>query len=153
MPRPAPFRFATIFWAGLIAGSLDIAEALVFYGLRGVPPVRLLQNIASGLTGRRAFQGGLPTAALGLLLHFVIAYSATTIYYLLSRRFAFLTRHFVIGGLLYGLGVYLFMNHVVLPIAFPARAHLSGIALVNGVLAVMVFIGLTIALIVRRHSR
>jgi hypothetical protein len=146
-----PFRPATIFWAGLIAGSLDITDALVFYGLRGVSPVRLLQNIASGVLGRGALDGGLPTAALGLLLHFTIAYSATTVYYLLSRRFGLLTRHFVVCGLLYGLGVYLFMNHVVLPLAFPNRAPLSGIALVNGVLAVMLFIGLTISTIVARR--
>src|ERR1019366_10765443 len=146
MPNPTPFRFAALFWAGLIAGSLDITDALVFYGLRGVPPVRLLQNIASGLLGRDAFQGGLGTAALGLLLHFAIACSAATFYYLLSRSFGLLNRYFVVCGLVYGLGVYLFMNHIVLPLAFVNRAPLSGVALVNGVLAVMLFIGLTISM-------
>ncbi|MGA2194134.1 MAG: hypothetical protein ABSH40_02610 [Bryobacteraceae bacterium] len=153
MSNPPPFRFAAILWAGLIAGTLDISDALVFYGLRGVPPVRLLQNIASGLIGRGAFQGGAGTAALGLLLHFVIAYSAATVYYLLGRSFGLLTRHFVICGLLYGLGVYLFMNHVVLPLVFVNRSPLSGIALVNGVLAVMLLIGLTISIVVNRYSR
>ena len=148
-----PFRFAAILWAGLIAGTLDITDALVFYGLRGVPPVRLLQNIASGLLGRGAFQGGVGTAALGLLLHFVIAYSAATVYYLLSRSFGLLTRHFIVCGLLYGLGVYLFMNHIVLPLAFVNRAPLSGIALVNGVLAVMLLVGLTVSMVVNRFSR
>ena len=153
MSNPTPFRFAAILWAGLIAGTLDITDALVFYGLRGVPPVRLLQNIASGLLGRGAFQGGLGTAVLGLLLHFVIAYSAATVYYLLSRSLGFMSRHVVVCGLIYGLGVYLFMNYIVLPLAFPGRAPLAGIALVNGVLAVMLFIGLTIAIIVNRYSR
>ena len=64
MPNTTPFRIRAILWAGLIAGTLDITDALVFYGLRGVPPVRLLQNIASGLLGRDAFQGGVGTAAL-----------------------------------------------------------------------------------------
>jgi uncharacterized membrane protein YagU involved in acid resistance len=153
MSNPPSFRFAVLFWAGLIAGTLDITDALVFYGLRGVPPVRLLQNISSGLIGRDAFQGGLGTAALGLLLHFVIAYSAAAVYYLLSRRFGLLTRHFIVCGLLYGLGVYLFMNHIVLPLAMPNRAPLSGVALVNGVLAVMLFIGLTISMVVARYSQ
>jgi uncharacterized membrane protein YagU involved in acid resistance len=153
MSNPPPFRFAAILWAGLIAGTLDITDALVFYGLRGVPPVRLLQNIASGLIGRGAFQGGLSTAALGLLLHFAIAYSAASVYYLLSRSFGLLNRRLVVCGLLYGLGAYLFMNHVVLPLTFPNRAPLSGIALVNGVLAVMLFIGLTISIVVNRCSR
>ena len=64
MSNTPPFRFTAILWAGLIAGTLDITDALVFYGLRGVPPVRLPQNIASGLLGRDAFQGGVGTAAL-----------------------------------------------------------------------------------------
>ena len=153
MPNTTPFRIRAILWAGLIAGTLDITDALVFYGLRGVPPVRLLQNIASGLLGRSAFQGGLGTAALGLLLHFAIAYSAATVYYLLSRGFGLLNRHFVVYGLVYGLGVYLFMNHIVLPLVFVNRSPLSGLALVNGVLAVMLCIGLTISVIVARSSR
>jgi hypothetical protein len=127
-PSP-PFRFAAVFWAGLIAGTLDITDALVFYGLRGVRPVLLLQNIASGLLRASAFRGGLATAALGLLLHFVIC------------------------GLLYGLGVYLFMNLVVLPLTFPNRHPLAGIALVNGVLAVMLCIGLAVSIVVARYSR
>ena len=151
-PRP-PFRFAAILWAGLVAGALDITDALVFYGLQGVRPVLLLQNIASGLLRARAFRGGLATAAIGLLLHFAIAYSSVTVYYLLSRAFAFLNRHYVICGLLYGLGVYLFMNLVVLPLTFPNRHALAGIALVNGVLALMLFIGLTTSTIVKRYSR
>jgi uncharacterized membrane protein YagU involved in acid resistance len=153
MSNPTPFRFTTILWAGFLAGTLDIADAVIFYGLRGAPPVLLLQNIASGLLGRDAFQGGLGTAALGLLLHFAIACSAATFYYLLSRSFGLLNRYFVVCGLVYGLGVYLFMNHIVLPLVFVNRSPLSGLALVNGVLAVMLCIGLTISVIVARSSR
>ena len=43
---------------GLIAGVLDITDAFVFHGLRGVAPVRILQAIASGLLGRDAFGAG-----------------------------------------------------------------------------------------------
>ena len=45
------------------------------------------------------------------------------------------------------------MNHIVLPLAFVNRSPLSGIALVNGVLAVMLFIGLTISMVVARYSQ
>jgi hypothetical protein len=33
----------------LVAGSLDLADALLVHGVRGVPPVRVLQSIAVGL--------------------------------------------------------------------------------------------------------
>jgi hypothetical protein len=37
--------------------------------------MRLLQGIAAGVLGSRSFQGGLPTALLGLFCHFFIAFS------------------------------------------------------------------------------
>ena len=70
----------------LLIGTLDIADALIFYAIRGVPPIRILQGIASGLLGRTAaFSGGARTALLGLALHFFIAASVATIYILVSR--------------------------------------------------------------------
>ena len=59
----------------IIVGLLDIAEVIVFYTFRGVKPIRILQSVAAGVTGRdRAFSGGTETAALGLFLHFCIAF-------------------------------------------------------------------------------
>src|SRR5450432_2197772 len=87
---------------GAIAGTLDITYAIGFSALRGVPPIRILQSVASGLLGAPAFNGGLPTAALGLALHFFIALSAAAIFYLASRKIPALIRHPVIGGLFYG---------------------------------------------------
>ncbi|MCU1262873.1 MAG: hypothetical protein JWO80_5758, partial [Bryobacterales bacterium] len=57
--------WAPILWGGLIAGILDITDALVFFGLRGAKPIRILQSIAAGLLGPKAFKGGVGTAALG----------------------------------------------------------------------------------------
>ena len=54
----------------LVVGALDLIDAIVFFGLRGVRPIRTFQSIAAGLLGRAAFQGGLATALLGAFLHF-----------------------------------------------------------------------------------
>ena len=89
-------------WGGLIAGILDITTAFI----RWRPPVRLLQGIASGLLGPRAFQGGWGTAVLGLALHFFIAFSAAAIYYAASRKLAFLRQRAVVWGLFYGIHVH-----------------------------------------------
>jgi uncharacterized membrane protein YagU involved in acid resistance len=108
---------------GLVAGFLDIAAAfLVYSGLRGAPPLRILQAIASGLLGAAAFEGGLPTALLGLFLHFVIATGWTALYFILSRKIAGLARKPVVSGAVYGIAVYFLMNLVVLPLsAVPPR--------------------------------
>ncbi len=75
-----PNAMLAVLWAGFACGVLDITAAFVVYGFFGAKPVPLLQGIASGLLGPRAFQGGLATALLGLLCHFVIAFGAAAVY-------------------------------------------------------------------------
>lgn len=87
-----------IVWGGLTVGVLDIVEPIVFYGLRGVAPIRILQSIASGLLGPSAYQGGVPTAALGLVLHFFIAFVAAAVYFGASLRLPALVRRPLVWG-------------------------------------------------------
>ncbi len=56
--------FALILKVGLIAGTLDISDALVFSHFRGVAPDRVFQYIASGLIGMRAFSLGISSVIL-----------------------------------------------------------------------------------------
>src|SRR5260370_20316671 len=83
--------------AGLVAGVLDITAAIVVYA-HVTHVVPLLQGIASGILGRDAFTGGLATAALGLLCHFLIAAGAAPVYYLASRRPPLPLPHALISG-------------------------------------------------------
>jgi len=47
-----------ILWGGLIAGTMDITAAILTYKIRNnVPPVRILQSVASGLLARMPSQG------------------------------------------------------------------------------------------------
>ena len=138
-----------IFWGGLTAGILDIGDALIFFGARGVHPIRLLQSIAAGLMGPRAFQGGWATALAGLGLHFLIAFCAAAVFCAASRA-SILCRHPVPSGLLYGALIYLVMNFVVLPLAGLGWPKPSVPVLLNGVLAVMFLVGLPIAVITCR---
>jgi hypothetical protein len=114
--------FDTIVLGGLAAGILDILDAFAMSLMSGGTPVRVLHAIASGVLGRDAYQGGTPAAALGLMLHFVIAIGAATTFFLLSRKLPVLLRRPVASGLLFGLSVWAFMYHVVLPITF-GRAY------------------------------
>lgn len=154
--RRNPDALRAIGWGGLIGGILDICDALIFYGLRGVPPERLLQGIARGLLGVRAMQGGWATAMLGLALHFLIAFTAAAVYYTASRRLRMLRERPAWSGLLYGIAVFLFMNMVVVPLSAihrsPVAMLASNIASANTVLALMLFIGLPIAFAVNRYA-
>jgi len=139
----------------LIAGTLDISDALIFYGLRGVPPLGLLRFIAGCLVGVSALHGGVPMAALGLAIHYTITLFWSALFLIAATRIRFLTRHAIASGLLYGVLIYLVMNFVVLPLTrLPPRTHhLAPAVLINGVLALMLFMGLPIALITRRFIR
>lgn len=138
--------------AGLIAGTLDISSAFIFWGRRGIGPIRGLQIIATGLVGPASYEGGLASAGLGLAVHFLIAFTAAALFYAASRRLRFLTQHGVSSGLAYGVAIYIFMNCVVLPLAaFKPKYTVSSVA--TGVLIIMFLVGLPIALIVRRFSR
>lgn len=146
-----PYRI--ILLAGLIAGVLDIMAAVVTTLLRGRPPVRMLQSIASGVLGLNSYNGGLKTAALGLGLHFMIATGWAAIFFLASRKLTFLVQQPIVSGLLYGIAVYCLMNLVVLPLsAFPHKMAFPLSGVIIGVTILMLFVGLPIALIVRRYS-
>lgn len=139
----------------LIAGTLDIADAFIFYGLRGVPAAGLLRFIAGCLLGVSALHEGLAMAALGLAIHYAITLFWSAVFLFAATRLAFLTRHAVVSGLLYGVLIYVVMNFVVLPLTrLPPRSHhLPSAVLLNGVLALMFFMGLPIALIARHFAR
>src|SRR5438874_11865968 len=103
--------FLAIAIGGLSAGLIDLAQALMLFGTR-VP-----LGMAAGLIGRQAAHGGVAVYALGILLHFFIATSAATVYYVSSRWLEFLKEHWLICGLFYGAAVDQIMTLIVLPLS------------------------------------
>lgn len=144
--------FPAILWGGLICGVMDITAAILVYGLFGAKPLRILQGIAAGLLGPDAFNGGLPTAILGLACHFFIAFSAATVFVLASRFLPFLIRHSILAGVLYGPIVYFFMNRVVVPLSNARKYPFSLKMMLIGVAIHVVCVGLPISTATRRNS-
>ena len=151
-PRSAISPLAAVLGGGLTAAVLDITYAFVAFGLRGVSPARILQSIASGLLGKAAYQAGAGAAVLGALLHLAIALVMAAVYVAASRRLPALNRRPWLWGPLYGIGCYVVMNYVVLPLsAFPPRTRPPApVVWITGVLAHMFLIGLPIALAAKR---
>ncbi len=133
---------------GLVAGMLDLGQALVLFG------AKIPLAIAAGLLGPQAFGGGVATYALGVLLHFFIALSAAAIYFAASRKLRFLTEYALVCGLFFGAAVELVMRLIVLPLS---ALHASGPYqyrdLVQGLVMHMVIVGLPISFSVRRFGR
>ncbi len=148
-----PNTLLPVLWAGLACGVLDITAAFLVYGFFGAKPVPLLQGIASGLLGPKAFSGGLATALLGLFCHFVIAFGAAAVYFAASRGIRFLIQNAVVSGVLYGVAVYFFMNRIVVPLSAAAKRPFSLRLMIVGVVIHIFCVGLPISLSIRRFSR
>lgn len=136
---------------GLVAGVLDALDAIIaFKWVLGFDPVPIYQFVASGALGPAAFTGGLPAAALGLAIHFAIAVSAAAVFTLASVRWRALVARPAVTGAAFGIGVYLVMNHVVIPLSkIPASPFSLPLAL-NGVIGHALLVGLPIAYAARR---
>ncbi len=145
----------TIAKAGLLAGLLDGMDAVVYIGLiSGVPVIRVFQFIASGAVGVKAFRAGLGAAALGVFFHFVIATCAAAIFYALSRKLPMLLRRPFLWGPIYGIGVFLFMHYVVVPLsAAPKQPPAKVASLANLIFSHIFFVGIPIAMVISREAK
>jgi hypothetical protein len=151
-----PRATQTILVGGAIAGLLDGLDAVIFYWLAyAVPPALLFQSIAGGLLGPHSFRGGWPTVALGFALQFFIAIGAATFYYGVALFVPALVRQPWIFGPAFGVGLFYFMQHVVLPLSAVQKrtAPMPSIELLDQLLSHAFLVGLPIALMARRSAR
>ena len=143
-----------ILLGGLGAGVLDFTAACVTNASRGVTPMRIGQSIASGLLGRAAFNGGYKTAALGVLLHFVIALGAATVFCFAGARLHWLLERPWLIGALFGIAVFWFMQLIVLPLsAISFKQNFSWQAVATGMIVHIICVGWPIALAARWRTK
>jgi len=148
--RPSGVRNGVLAIAagGLIAGLLDLTQALILFG------TKIPLAIAGGLLGPQAFRGGAATYVLGVFLHFLIACSAAAIYFAASRKLKFLVQHALVCGLFFGAAVELVMRLIVLPLsALHAMGPYAYRDLVQGLLVHMIVVGLPISFSVQRFAK
>jgi hypothetical protein len=137
---------------GLVAGVADILGAFAIYW--PAPPAGILRSIAAGVVGSAAARtGGIELAALGLLLHFVVASGAAAVFVAACRAAPALARRPLLAGPLYGLVVFLVMNYAVVPLSAIGRFPGPWSATTYQVIALHVAgVGPPIALAARRWA-
>lgn len=139
----------TALYAGLLAGALDIAAA-VLTNLQ-VPARAVLQSVASGLLGAEAYRGGWPTAGLGLAAHFAIMLVIAVVFVAAAARFPALRRHWLPAGALFGVAVWVVMAFVVVPLsASPISGPVDLTAALKPIAIHILCVGLPIAWVARR---
>ena len=126
-----------ILLGGLIAGTVDIGAASL---INGRSPVFIGQIIAGGLLGKASLEGGMRTAALGVVLQWAMSIIIAAIYVLASTRLDALRRSWLLFGVLYGIPVYFVMEYVVVPLSAWHRVpKFALLPFAENMLAMMVF--------------
>ncbi len=153
-----PRAFDTIVLGGLAIGVLDFLDATIFFIVyTGTTLVRVWQSVAAGILGRdAAVAGGWGTAALGIFLHFVIAFIVATVYFAGTRATGLLVRYPVVSGLAFGVIANFVMQWVVIPLSNaggPTPAPFRWPVFLNSVIGHALFVGLPVALIAARSAR
>ena len=148
---------STLLRAGLLTGVVDGTWAIVLTLIYGRTITRLFQGIAATLFGERMFDGGLPTAALGLVMHFGVAFAWSALLLLLVVRSSWLRRVLaspfgvVKVAAIYGPGIWIVMSRVVIPLFTHRPVPITGrwwIQLAGHV----VFVGLPMTWAIARGS-
>jgi uncharacterized membrane protein YagU involved in acid resistance len=138
---------------GTLAATLDILYAFVWLGMSNRDPEWVLQSIASGWLGRAAFKGGMTAAALGLVSHYAISIAAAALYGVAVRGSTWIRTHWIVGGITFGILVYLFMNLVVIPLsAAPFGPSWTARAFIQGFISHALVFGLPIAWVWNRKA-
>jgi hypothetical protein len=144
---------AAIFYAGLLCGIMDISAAFITWYPKGIMPARILRGVAAGLLGPKSMSGGWHTALLGLGIHFFIAFSAATVFYLASRKLPFMVRQPFIYGPIYGILVYTLMYWVVMPLSARPPGKFSLFNTVIAIITHIICVGTPIAFVESRFLR
>ena len=116
-------RMSRLVRAGLLTAVTDGLFATVQSAVTsGSTVLRLWQGVASTVLGKAAFDGGVPTALLGVLMHFCVAFAWSAVFLFVVMRSSWVRRRVastsgVIGiATLYGPFIWLFMSLIVIPL-------------------------------------
>jgi len=154
LPMKQATDYRGILVGGLAAGILDISAAFINTAIRtGRGPLFVLQSVASGLLGADSYKGGWPAGLLGVAIHFFIAFTACTVFFIASRKLTFLLNHPIVSGFLYGIVVFFFMYGLVLRLTFHRNFLTPPGPVLLAILIHMFCVGLPIALAVHWFSK
>lgn len=144
----------TIGAVSAVAGTLDLLSAFAFSALDDRAPGRVLRGVASGPFGDAMRDGRAGAALAGLAVHYALMTIMVTVFVFAARRLPVLTRRPMLAGLAYGVGIYLVMYWIVLPLRFPSVfPQLGWWPTGNALFSRLVCVGLPIGLLTARDLR
>jgi uncharacterized membrane protein YagU involved in acid resistance len=152
---PAPRGWvAPVLCGGLLSGATDLTYACTYHGfVSNVPPVRIFQSIGSGLLGKASFEMGYTSATIGFIAHFVILIIAAGIFNAARRRFAYLRDHAYVSGMIFGVGIWLTMNYIVVPLSAAPHFKSTTVGALSDFAVHVLLLGPAISLVAKYFDR
>ncbi|MEO6537935.1 MAG: hypothetical protein ABIT07_06230 [Ferruginibacter sp.] len=143
-------KIKTALAAGLTAAALDISGATIVYVfiLQRLPTIeRLLQSVAAGAFGKKAYDGGWTMALAGLALHTCIALIFAIFYIIIYPYYKKIIVNRWVSGFFYGIFAWCIMNLVILPAVGVHRSPFEFKYFLIGISLIIFMVGIPIALI------
>jgi hypothetical protein len=141
-----------IFKTTLIAGTLDIIAACIHsYITNGTLPSTVFKYIASGIFGPQAFSGGIGMIAIGLLVHYFIAFACTACFFWLYPKWSFLRINLLLNSVLIGVTAWIVTTRIIVPLSKVGQGSFDLSRAFVALLILIVCIGTPIAYNARQY--
>ncbi|HEX3810130.1 MAG TPA: hypothetical protein VHW02_10570 [Rhizomicrobium sp.] len=142
--------WTAILLGGLVAGTIDIFAASL---INMLSPLFILQAIASGIYGKASFLMGAQSQIAGLLLQWGMSLIIAAVYVFAAQALPVLKQRWLALGLAYGVGIYIVMNYVVMPLSAVGHSPKFGaLSFAENMLAMLLF-GVIVAFFARGTAK
>lgn len=139
---PSKLKIILITW--LFAGTLDILCAIFL--LANGNAIGVFRYIAKAVFGEMAFKEGFEMVVFGAVSHYFIALCFVAGYFFMAVSLPFLRNYKIVGGLLYGIFIWAFMQFLVLPLTHNIPEPVTFRSAWKNCLILMVAVGLPTSL-------
>lgn len=152
MAARTPSARRSILTAWLIAGSLDIITACLYFSVRtGKDPMRVLYFVASGVFDQAALTGGALYAVYGLLLHYLIAFLFTIFFFWIYPKLGLFAFNKWLTAVLYGSFVWSVMNLLIVPLSYTPKSPFQPVQAIIAALILICMVGLPLSIIIGKY--
>lgn len=144
--------YTAIFGAAFVAGTVLEAWNLLSFTLilKIFSPLEALQWEASSVLGNAAYSQGTGSAALSVVMHYLVSLVWATIYVFLFAKRRVVDMHPLLNGALFGTVVWFAMTFVVFPLGVGTHIGVNALSYFVGIIANVVCFGIPLAYVVRR---
>ncbi len=134
--------------AGLVCGAVDLAAAAL--SNPQIPLQSIFQSVASGWLGAEAYQGGWPSAWLGVVSHFGLMLGIAGAWMMLASLYPILRRQWITAGIVWGAVVWAVMTFAVVPLSASTLGAPDMAGALKGLAVHILAVGLPMAWIGRK---